>query len=117
MISSSASGFQQVALEFTRALAAREYDKAYMMTSGHYRRQYSIERLRADFEAIVPVDWGTLGPIEVAHTMTSWPGRQAADLGWAYVSIGGDVYSEAVTVVVTAEDGEARVREIEFGRP
>lgn len=117
MILGSASGFQQVALEFTRTLASREYDRAYMMTSGQYRRQYSMEQLRADFEAILPVDWGTPGPIEVAHTMTSWPGRQAADLGWAYVSIGGDVYSEAVTVVVTSEDGVARVREIEFGRP
>jgi hypothetical protein len=49
--------------------------------------------------------------------MTSWPGKQPADLGWAFVSIGGDVYSEAVIVVVTSENGEARIREVEFGRP
>jgi hypothetical protein len=49
--------------------------------------------------------------------MTSWPDKQPADLGWAYVSIGGDVYSEAVTVVVTSEEGTPRVRAVEFGRP
>ena len=30
---------------------------------------------------------------------------------------GGDVYSEAITVVVTLEEGELRVRTVEFGRP
>jgi hypothetical protein len=49
--------------------------------------------------------------------MTSWPSKQPSDIGWAYVSIGGDVYSEAVTVVVTSEQGEAKIREVEFGRP
>lgn len=37
--------------------------------------------------------------------------------GWVYVSIGGDVYSEAVTVVVTMDDESLRVRDVEFGRP
>jgi hypothetical protein len=49
--------------------------------------------------------------------MESWPGHESGDLGWAYVSIGGDVYSEAVTVVVALEDGESRIRSVEFGRP
>jgi len=49
--------------------------------------------------------------------MATWPGKQPADIGWAYVSIGGEVYSEAITVVVTSESGEAKIREVEFGRP
>jgi hypothetical protein len=46
-----------------------------------------------------------------------WPGRESSDAGWAYVSVGGDVYSEAVTLVVTMEDGDLRIRTVEFGRP
>jgi hypothetical protein len=117
MSSESALYFRQLALDFTKTLAEREYAKAYAMTSQQYRKQNTVERLRTDFESIVPADWGTMGPIEVAHTMTSWPEQQPSDLGWAYISIGGDVYSEAVTVVVTSEDGEAKVRMVEFGRP
>jgi hypothetical protein len=49
--------------------------------------------------------------------MEDWPGRQPSDAGWAYVSVGGDVYSEAITVVVTREGGVLRVRTVEFGRP
>ena len=49
--------------------------------------------------------------------MTSWPAKQPSDVGWAYVGIGGELYSEAVIVVVTSENGEAKIREVEFGRP
>ena len=87
-----------------------------MMSHG-YRQKSTVDDLRIGFEAIVPTDWGAIGPIEVGQTMTSWPGKQASDLGWAFVSIGGDVYSEAVIVVVTSENGEAKIREVEFGRP
>ena len=113
----SASDYQQAALEFTRLLAARDYTTAHTMTSRDYRKRTDPEQLRAAFENIVPTDWGQIGPIEVGHTMTSWPGKQADDAGWVYVSIGGDVYSEAIIVVVTSESGVAKVREVEFGRP
>jgi hypothetical protein len=118
MPSGNTTDYRQVALEFVKALAAREYAQAYAMTSQGYRQKNTVEQLRAGFEAIVPTDWGDMGPVEVvSQTMTSWPGKQPADLGWAYVSIGGAVYSEAVTVVVTSENGAAKVRETEFGRP
>lgn len=117
MPSRDTADFRQVALEFARSLAAREYPKAYAMTSHGYRQNRTVDELRTGFEAIVPLDWGAIGPIEVGETMTSWPAMQPSDLGWAYVGIGGKVYSEAVMVVVTLENGEAKIREVEFGRP
>lgn len=117
MNAEDASDYRETALAFAKSLAAREYPKAYEMTSKEYRAHTTVEQLRAAFEAIVPTDWGPMGPIEVGHTMTAWPGRQPADIGWAYVSIGGDVYSEAVTVIVTSEAGHAKIRAVEFGRP
>jgi hypothetical protein len=109
--------YRQIALEFARSLAAREYPKAYAMMSHGYRQNRTVDELRIGFEAIVPRDWGAIGPIEVGQTMTSWPAKQPSDIGWAYVSIGGEVYSEAVIVVVASENGEAKIREVEFGRP
>lgn len=111
------SDYRHVALGFTQALAAGEYKTAYSMTAQEYRKRSTVEQLRSDFETIVPPDWGPMGSIELGKTMTSWPGKQASDIGWAYVSIGGGVYSEALTVVVTSEQGHAKIREVEFGRP
>jgi predicted lipoprotein len=109
--------YRKVALEFAQSLAARDYAKAHAMTSAAYRKQMTVDQLRAAFEAIVPTDWGPIGPIEVGQTLATWPDKQPADLGWAYVSIGGDIASEAIVVVVTAENGAARIRQVEFGRP
>ena len=117
MPSGNALDYREFALVFANSMSSRDYAKAYAMTTKEYREKTSVEQLRNAFEAIVPTDWGTMGPIEVGQAMTSWPGKQRYDLGWAYVSIGGDVYSEAVTVVVTSENGEAKIREVEFGRP
>ena len=117
MASINTSNYRKTALEFAKSLAAREYPKAYAMTSQRYQQNNTVDQLRIGFETIVPIDWGTTDPIEVGQTMTNWPGKQPSDIGWAYVSIGGDVYSEAVTVVVTSEYGEAKIREVEFGRP
>jgi hypothetical protein len=109
--------YRRVGLAFAQALATRDYDVAYALTSKEYRDSTSLKTLQAAFESIVPVDWKTVGPIEVGQTMEDWPGREPSDVGWAYVSVGGDVYSEALTVVVTLEAGELRVRTVEFGRP
>jgi hypothetical protein len=115
--SASASDFRRVGLQFTQALAARDYQRAYAMTAQEYRRTNTADQLRTAFETIVPTDWGAVGPIEVGQTMTSWPEKQPSDVGWVYVSIGGSVYSEAVTVVVMSENGEQKIREVQFGRP
>ena len=109
--------YKRVGLAFAKALAARDYDVAYALTSREYRDSTSLKALQAAFESIVPVDWKTAGPIEVGQTMEDWPGREPSDVGWAYVSVGGEVYSEPIVVVVTLEEGELRVRTVEFGRP
>jgi len=113
----SESDYEQVALEFTKALAERQYSKAYEMTSQEFRSHSTVDKLKIDFETIIPPDFGPIDPIEVAQTMSNWPGRQSSDVGWAYVSIGGEVYSEALVVIVTLENGKEKIREIEYGRP
>jgi hypothetical protein len=113
----NAADYKQVALTFTKALASRDYPSAYELTSRDYRNITSLEAMQAAFEAIVPVDWEAVGPVEVGETMEAWPGKEPSDVGWVYVSVGGDVYSEAVTVVITREGGELKVRTAEFGRP
>jgi hypothetical protein len=108
--------YKAFALRFTQFLARRDYEAAYAMTAKEYQGENSLEDTRQAFESPVPPDF-KIGDIEVGETMTSWPGKEASDLAWVYVSIGGDVYSEAISVVVTREGGELKIREVEWGRP
>lgn len=108
---------QEFALKFTRALASREYDSAYTQTTQSYRQENSRAELQYAFEQIVPLDWGETEPIVVVETLKDWPDKQAADLIWIYLSIAGDVYSEGIAVVIAEEQGEPKIRQIEFGRP
>jgi hypothetical protein len=112
-----ADDYRQVAVAFAKALASRDYAAAYGLTSESYRRGTNMNAMRADFEGIVPTDWGAPAAVELGLTMEEWPGKESSDVGWAYVTVGGDTYSEAVTVVVQAEAGALKVRTVEFGRP
>jgi hypothetical protein len=106
-----------VALSFVQALAGRDYPAAYAMTSGEYRRRTTMADMQSAFEAIVPANSAMAASVEVGLTMETWPDKHPSDVGWAYVSIGGDVYSEAVIVVVAQEAETLRIRTVEFGRP
>jgi len=46
-----------------------------------------------------------------------WPGKEMLDVGWVYVAIDGDGYTEAVTVTITREEDKLVIRNIEWGRP
>ena len=109
--------YPSVGFAFGSALAGRDYAAAYAMTSREYQRSTTLAEMQTAFETIVPTDWPTVGPVEVGYTMTAWPDKQPADVGWAYVSIGGEVYSEAVIVIVTLEADTLKIRAVEFGRP
>ena len=100
-----------------RALASRDYPTAYALTSSDYQRSTTFDEMRAAFEAIVPTTWRTVGPVEVGQAMETWSAKQPSDVGWVYISIGGDAYSEAVTVVVMLQADTLKVRTVEFGRP
>jgi hypothetical protein len=106
-----------VATAFVTALGARDYAAAYAYTSETYHNANSLEAMRGAFELVVPSDWGPVGPIAVAETLTDWPGKHDSDVAWVFVSVGGDMYSEAVTAVITREGSDLKVRSAEFGRP
>jgi hypothetical protein len=108
---------ERVALEFVKALVDREFFTAYRLASSELRESMGVQDLRDGFEAVVPPDWGPAGPLEIGRTMHDWADRRLGDIVWVYVSIPGDVYSEAVTFVVTLEDEKLLVRSLEFGRP
>jgi len=111
------SAIRDLALRFTQELVDREYDKAYSRTTAILRQHSSFESFVSHFETIVPKDWGPASPLEIAETRFDWPEKNPQDIMWVYVSIGGDVYSEAITLIVTKEVSAFKISHIEYGRP
>ena len=108
---------KDVALKFSQFMSTRKYNDAYEMTSKSFRQTFSANEMQSSFEYMIPKDWGEVDPIEVGETMTNWPAKELSDIAWIYVILGGDVYSEALTLIVTSEDDTLKIRDVEYGRP
>jgi hypothetical protein len=123
----STSGFSpldpeevEVALDFARALVDGDFELAHNFLVPEIRPIMTAEQLRLDYEGMISF-YSNPGSARVVFdpqfTMTSWPGKRPGDVGWAYVSIVGDSFVEAVAVIIAEVDGELLIREIEWGRP
>lgn len=111
------SDYGQVALKFASALAHGDFDQAHRCICEKHKSDWSAAQLRTAYEGMIEYGDGSANFVEVMETMTDWPTRVEGDLGWVYVAIAGDDFSEAVAVIVSEDDGEQRIREIEWGRP
>ncbi len=104
--------------QFARYLVSGSYAEARSLLTQKLQKAYSPEDLAAHFRKMTEYWEGQ--PAKVGdhfEFMDEWPARGPTDLGWVYISISSDDYLEAVTVVVTDEDGAPKIREIEWGRP
>lgn len=106
-----------VGIAFARALVAGEYDVAHSMPSAPLQAALPPAQLKEKLESMIEYGGSPFDFVDVTTILDDWPAKKVADIGWAYVTIGGDVYSEAVTVVVTQEQTKHAIREIEWGRP
>jgi hypothetical protein len=117
MPSYSQKDLEKFSLQFAEHMSNRKYAEAYEMTSSEYQTLIDLNQFKTDFEKMIPLDWGKIAPIEIGDTLKNWPEKQSSDLIWIYISLGGDVYSEAVTIVISTENENLRISELKFGRP
>eukprot|EP00455_Lapot_gusevi_P027615 TRINITY_DN2931_c0_g1_i2.p1 TRINITY_DN2931_c0_g1~~TRINITY_DN2931_c0_g1_i2.p1 ORF type:complete len:135 (+),score=38.33 TRINITY_DN2931_c0_g1_i2:53-406(+) len=115
------SPFSRVALSFARALANQDFVAAHQHLSQQLRAQMSPEDLRHQFEEMISYasDIPQQAPLEVEiqTTLDEFHDKRPTDLGWAYASICGEGFSEAVAVVVESVNNSVGIRSIEWGRP
>jgi hypothetical protein len=112
--------YQEISVAFAAALVARDFARARGMLTPGLREEYSehdleerltrMYRSYADGEAV-------RSQFVPEGTLETWPGKQPGDLGWAYVSIEGDDFNEAVYVLVPDVEGAPMIEEIQWGRP
>jgi hypothetical protein len=80
--------------------------------------QLPVPELRKVYEDMIAYGQpDSVKDVRVMEAMTYWPGRKPGDVGWAYVAMSGDTFSEGIAVVVAEESGRQVIREIEWGRP
>jgi hypothetical protein len=118
------------AQDFAKALARGDFKSAYEMQSNKLKSSVTENNLKTSYDEMTSYadDESDDGQGAVAHaiqipetsvdnTMTEWPNKLKDDLGWVYVSITADNFNEAVSVVVSKENGNFVIREVEWGRP
>ena len=109
--------YGRVALEFATALVDGDFDKAHSLICQPCRADLPLAQLKAEYNEMIEYGDGPPDFVEIMETLTDWPSRADGDIGWAYVAISGDGFSEAVAVVVSEDGDNKRIREIEWGRP
>ncbi|GAA5520639.1 hypothetical protein LQ318_02810 [Aliifodinibius salicampi] len=107
----------KLAFQFASAITNGNFSEAYRLLSEEQQNELNPERLEKAFEKMIEYGKGPVHHIELMKEMTEWPSKEAKDVGWAYVAMVGDGFSEAVSVVVSEENKKYKIREIEWGRP
>ena len=112
--------YEQVAVNFATALVERRWVNALQLLTRSMRREYSAGELEENLDSMYsgyadgPATKVIFDP-EVSWE--DWPAKQKDDAGMAYVSVVGDDFNEAVTVIVSQIGPDLLIREIIWGRP
>lgn len=104
----------RIAGDFARRLVAGDFEAASAMLTPALRATLTPENLSAEYARMIEYGGGPANAAQPVTTMDDWPDKQPDDLGWAYVSISGLGFDEAVSVVVTQA---GQIRQVEWGRP
>ena len=104
---------------FAQAIVSGQFAAAHAMLSDTLRQEVHPQDLENSYNEMIGYGEGPPNLIEAINvdSMEGWPSRQERDVGWAYVAICGEGYSEAVSVVVAEEGGREVIRKVEWGRP
>jgi hypothetical protein len=112
--------YQEVAVTFAAALVERDFARARRLLAPALREQLSESDLQEQLTSMYRL-YAQSEPSRSRFvpegTVETWPGKQPGDLGWAYVSIEGDDFNEAVSVLISDVEGVPMIKKVEWGRP
>ena len=107
----------EVADQFGKLIAKADYRAAHVFLTKEAQEVYSPEEFKKSVEQMTDY-WSS--PIEEVTSdliLEDWPAKQDKDIGMVYISLIGDGVCEAVTVTLAEENGDIRIRYLEWGRP
>jgi hypothetical protein len=108
--------YGQVGLKFSTALLNGEFEEAHSLLGSTICNNWNPALLQETYEGMV--EYFEIPPREVLVEIvdTTMPNMKP-DSAWIYVSICGLGDGEALTVVVSKENDEYLIQELEWGRP
>lgn len=106
-----------IANQFAEALAKGDFEEAHAFLAADAKMKLPPAELQKQYRAMTGYGRRSTTHVQVVQDLTSWPGKQKDDVGWVYVAVAGDTFSEAVTVVVSRQNGLDVIRSVEWGRP
>jgi hypothetical protein len=109
----------RIAEQFGQHIADADYSAAHSLLTKEAKQKYTPEGFKQSFEEMTAYEPGSIHRLEVRpeFMLGEWPEKGADDVGSVYVGLFGEEYVEAVTLVLAREDGDIRIREVEWGRP
>jgi len=112
--------YERIAIDFARAMVDANWEGACRFLTPELQVHLPPPKLAEQFTSMYAgyAD----GPVTSIHfdpqfSMEAWPAKEPGDIGWAYVSLEGDGFVEAITVVVARVGNALAIRSIEWGRP
>jgi hypothetical protein len=109
----------EVAEEFGKLIAEEDCVAAHRLLTRGAQKVHSPAKLKKAVKTMTAYDPGPIREIEVMTDMIlyDWPDKEPGDLAWVYVSLVGDSFVEAVSLVIVEEADGTRIRQLEWGRP
>jgi hypothetical protein len=109
----------RVAVQFGSAIAQGDFLAAHALLTNHAQESHSPRALKEAVERMLANGDGRIEQVEVVSecVLDDRPDKQEEDVGYVYVALTGDGFSEAVTVTLTQEAGTIRIRDLQWGRP
>jgi hypothetical protein len=88
----------RAALAFAHALTDGDFAAAHNQLSASLKSSVSPEELKKNYEEMIGAYDSPPSLVDLTTTMDVWPGKQQNDIEWAYVTIAGKDWAEAVTL-------------------
>jgi hypothetical protein len=110
-----------LAQQFGDCLTQGNYSTAHTLLTAELQQQYAPETLQQTVKAMIDYGSGSINQaiVMVDCLLTEWqyPPMEANDVVWLYVSLEGEDFMEAVSVIVCQGAGKLAIRWLEWGRP
>ena len=107
----------EFAATFARAIVGGDSEAAHGMLSADLGLALAATDLLSQFETLAEDMGGVTGVGTPMVILQEWPDMSPNDRAMVYVPLEGDVFSEAITVTVSAPDDALCISGIEWGRP
>ena len=113
------SAHVQLAQQFGDLIAREDYVAAHRLLTRQAQIAWPVQEMKRRSESMRSYAPGPFTDMQVMEEfmLEDWPAMQDGDVANIYIALSGNNFCEAVSVLVAREDGDLRIRDLEWGRP